>query len=84
MHTTHNDNKNMTKEAIKQLDILLLLPWGALKEISQITGLDRNSVRSILRGYWNNPAVVEAAISILKRQKEQIDLALRAMAMAKE
>jgi hypothetical protein len=76
--------KTMTKEAISQIDILPLLPRGALKDISQTTGLDRNSVRSILRGYWNNPVVVEAAVSILKRQREQIDLALRAMAMAKE
>lgn len=81
MHTTHNDNKNMTKEAIKQMsyDILTLLPRGALKDISQKTGLDRNSVRSILRGIWSNQTVINAAMEILRAQKNMIEQAIREM-----
>lgn len=72
----------MTKEAIKQLsyDLLTLLPHGSIKEISQITGLDRNSVRMILRGVWSNENVINATLSILKRQKDQIEQAIKEMA----
>ena len=72
----------MTKEAIKQMsyDLLLLLPRGAIKEISAKTGLDRNSVRSILRGIWSNQAVIDAAKSILSRHRDQIEQAIREMA----
>ena len=73
--TQHEDNNAMTKEAIKQLpyDLSALLPKGAIKEISQNTGLDRNSVRMILQGIWSNEEVIQAAVLILNRQKAAIE-----------
>jgi hypothetical protein len=73
--TQHEDNTAMTKEAIKQLphDLSTLLPKGAIKEISETTGLDRNSVRMILLGIWSNEAVIQAALSILDRQRAAIE-----------
>lgn len=75
MLTQHEDNTAMTKEAIKQLphDLSTLLPKGSIKEISETTGLDRNSVRMILLGIWSNESVIQAALSILNRQKTAIE-----------
>jgi hypothetical protein len=63
----------MTKEQVRllPLDLIATLPKGAIKEISEKTGLDRNSVRFILRGHWNNPDVISEAIFILERQIEE-------------
>lgn len=72
----------MTKEAIKQLsyDILSLLPRGGINEIARRTGMDRNSVRMILRGVWSNESVIQAARDILEQQKTQIEKAVAEMA----
>ena len=68
----------MTKEAIKQMSYTLidLLPRGAIKEISKKTGLDRNSVRMILKGVWSNSQVIDCALQILIKHRNQVETAI--------
>lgn len=72
----------MTKEAIKSLsyDLITLLPRGSISAIAEKTGLNRNSVRMILRGVWSNEAVIQEALTILERQKNIYERAISAMA----
>jgi hypothetical protein len=65
----------MDREFVKQLPtpIIDLLPYGAIKVISEETGIDRNNVRKILRGEWNNPDVIRRALELLEKQQSLIE-----------
>lgn len=45
--------------------------WGALAEISRITGLHRNHVREVLQGKWQNTDVLEAAADVIQRREKR-------------
>ena len=65
----------MDKNYVKTLKvgILDLLPYGSLKVLAEDTGIDRNSIRRILRGEWTNEDVVKRALDILEKHKVQIE-----------
>ena len=50
--------------------LLQELPKGSILALSQEFGLNRNSIRQILKGRWDNSAVVEAAVRILEERTE--------------
>jgi len=78
----------MSKTAIRalinqEINIISLLPRGAMKEISERTGLDRNSIRLILQGVWNNQNVMTVVLEILQRNKSLTETAIQEIAAVK-
>lgn len=65
----------MDKFFVKGLEshLLDLLPRGSILKIADETGIDRNSIRRILRGEWTNEAVIRRALEILEQYKQQIE-----------
>jgi predicted transcriptional regulator len=74
----------MDKFFVKGLEshLLDLLPRGSIQKIADETGIDRNSIRRILRGEWTNEAVIRRALEILEQYKQQIDEILEMAAAA--
>lgn len=65
----NNLNKEMRNEYKK------MLPYGAIKEIVEETGLCRNSIYNFLKGKSNNPDIEKAIlkkISRIKKEREKL------------
>jgi len=48
------------------------LPHGSIKKISEDVGLDQSTVSKVLRGDFQNDAVIDAAIAILENRKQLV------------
>lgn len=48
------------------------LPHGSIKKISEDTGLDQSTVSKVLKGSFQNDAVIDAAIAIVELRKQEV------------